>query len=316
MMEYVHVPVLLEEVVSWLKPEDGKKTLMVDGTLGEGGHAAQFLGRFPEICYVGVDADPRIMEKARFRLAGFGDRCRFFNQWYDDFFANYPLDERPARVLLDLGISIFHYQESQRGFSFAKDEPLDMRLSETAGPSVARYLAGCSEAELADVLFQYGEERYSRRIARAVVALRQSEGTGRILALTSRQLAEIVWQAVPHEYRHGRIHPATRSFQALRIMVNGELDRIRRVMAGAFEVLEPGGRLGIISFHSLEDRLVKHFFQDLGKACICPPEKPRCECGGKPRARILTRKPVEATEDECRSNPPSRSARFRVVEKL
>ena len=315
-MEIVHLPVMVEEVLRDLAPLSGQPALLVDCTLGEGGHSARFLHEYPELVVCGVDADKLIQAKARERLAAFGDRMHFFNTWYDHFFADYPL-ERPAdRILFDLGISVFHYVESGRGFSFSRDEPLDMRLADDAGPGVVEWLLRCTEQELATVLFGFGEERYSRRIAKAILAERERSGPAVFQALSSSGLARLIWDAVPADYRHGRLHPATRSFQALRIQVNGELGRIERALKGAFAHLAPGGRLGVISFHSLEDRIVKSYFRDLAKDCVCPPEQPRCSCGGIPRGRLLQRKAMLPTEEEASANPPSRSAKWRVIEKV
>lgn len=316
----VHVPVLLEEVTellgTGLEGPDGPRMLLVDCTLGEGGHTERFLQTFPRVDVIGLDRDPAIQAKARKRLAGFGDRAQFRLGWFDDILDSWNTESgRPDRVLFDLGISIFHYEQSGRGFSFRAEEPLDMRLdpagSDVQTPSAADLVNGLGEGELADLIFQFGEERYSRRIARAIAAAR---GSRRIE--TSSDLEKVVWQAVPQDYRRGRIHPATRTFQALRIAVNGELDRAVRGIRAAFRVLKPGGILGVISFHSLEDRVVKNLFREFAASCICPDDALRCECGGKPLARLVTRKPVEATEAEARDNPPSRSAKLRVVEKI
>ena len=314
-MDIVHLPVMVEEVLQYLKPDQTKDMLLVDCTLGEGGHSERFLQNFPLLSVCGIDADANIQAKAKARLAPFGERMRFFNMWYDDFFSSYPLERKADRILFDLGISVFHYMESGRGFSFSKDESLDMRLSESAGESVAAFLSHCGEEELANILFQLGEERYSRRIARAIIGARKERGAAVFKTLGSADLAELIWNAVPADYRHGRLHPATRSFQALRIHANGELDRIQRALGAAFECLAPGGLMAVISFHSLEDRIVKTTFRELAKDCRCPPEQPRCTCGRKAMAQLLTKKPLVPTENEIATNPPSRSAKLRVVEK-
>jgi 16S rRNA (cytosine1402-N4)-methyltransferase len=252
------------------------------------------------------------MKVAEKRLSGFGERVRFFNQWFNLFFKQYPLgDERPDLILFDLGISIFHYEKSGRGFSFTKDEPLDMRLSPDLEISAADIVNNYPESEIADLIFQYGEERYSRRFARTIV---ENRAAGPIT--TTAGLAEIIRKASPKEYRYGRLHPATKSFQALRIAVNGELARLDSVLSDALKVLRPGGRMGVITFHSLEDRRVKHFFKGMNKACICPPEQPICNCEGRRVVEILTKKPVTAADEEVKVNPPSRSAKLRVVRKI
>jgi 16S rRNA (cytosine1402-N4)-methyltransferase len=317
-MEMVHTPVLLEETVQYLAPRSGAE-LMVDATMGEGGHSHAFLSRFPELKIIGIDADRAIQAVARERLAEFGGRLHFYSGWAQTFFAEYPAElKRPDTILADLGVSRFHYEKSGRGFSFQKDEALDMRLDVSVpsggaftSATAAELLARLPEKELADVLYHNAGERYSRRIARAIVEERQ-RGT----VTTTAALAALVEQAVPASYRYGPVHPATRTFQALRIACNGELSRLPDLLEGALRVLEPGGRLGIISFHSLEDRIVKNFFRTKNKDCTCPPEAPICRCEGRRSVTILTRKGITPTDGEIERNPPSRSARLRVVEKV
>ena len=291
-MQYVHYSVMQNEVLSYLDPGD-REALMVDCTLGEGGHSNLFLRKYPNLKVIGLDRDSRIMEKAKNRLSGFGDRFEARNIWFDGFWKDY---DGPAVdfVLFDLGISVFHYEESGRGFSFKRQEKLDMRLDVNGELDASDVVNDYDEVSLADLIFRYGEERYSRRIAAAICNYRQ---TKRIEY--TNELADIVWNAVPNEYRHRRIHPATKTFQALRIEVNGELDRIVPALEGAVKALKPGGRIAVITFHSLEDRPVKWFFKDHENIL-----------------EILTKKPLEPTEEECEMNPPSRSAKLRVVEKL
>lgn len=310
-MEIVHTSVLLKETLTLLAPER-PDALMVDGTLGEGGHTEAFLEAWHELRVIGVDADVHIQARARERLAPFGDRVCFFPGWSDVFFETYPVESRkPDLILLDLGISLFHYSQSGRGFSFRNDESLDMRLDPHSGPSAADIVNTYPEGELADLIFKYGEERYSRRIARQICEQRRSSPFR-----TAKSLAESIFSAVPAQYRHGRIHPATRTFQALRIVVNNELERLPRLLDLAFGTLAPGGKLAVITFHSLEDRIVKNCFRELAKRCTCPPNVPICKCGGMPKAELLTRKAVEPGEDEIERNPPSRSAKLRAVRKL
>jgi len=298
-----------EEVLALAAVQDGD--LVVDGTTGEGGHSELFLQRYPGARLLCLDADPVIQLKAKERLGPFGDRVRFVHGWFDEVFAGWGTEERPQVVLLDLGISVYHYEESGRGFSFRGDEPLDMRLDPSAGESAADAVNTWSEEELARVIWTYGEESLSRRIARKIVEARKGERIE-----TAKQLADRIWEAVPPPARHGRIHPATKTFQALRIAVNGELDRLERVLEAGFRALAPGGRFCVITFHSLEDRAVKQFFRDKAKACICGPEVARCRCGGQPLAEDLTRHPLVAGDDEVDLNPPSRSAKLRGVRKL
>lgn len=312
LMDTVHYSVLQREVMDYLVPPEGTG-LFIDSTLGEGGHSQLLLENYPGLQVVGLDADSRILEIARRRLEPYGERVRLFNTWFNRFFREYPLGgEQPDAILFDLGISIFHYERAGRGFSFQKEEPLDMRLDEDLETSAFDIVNTYPKQELAQIFFQYGEERYSRMIADAIIRDR-----GQKPIKTSLELAEIIKSAVPGKYRHGRLHPATRSFQALRIVVNGELARLEAVLQDALRVLKVGGRMGVISFHSLEDRIVKRFFQEKSKPCTCPPEWPICKCGGENETvHLVNRKPVVPAEEEVEVNPPSRSAKFRVVEKV
>lgn len=315
-MEIVHTPVLLKPCLEYLSPVGEpyeKSAWMVDSTLGEGGHSNAFLSTFPSLNIIGIDADSVIQSRAKERLAPYGDRMHFYNGWFNDFYASYPAEfPKPDLILFDLGISVFHYERSGRGFSFRYDEPLDMRLDpDSENESAADIVNGMNEEELANLIYLYGEEKLSRRIARAIVEARNG---GKIES--SKVLAEIIFNAVPANYRYGQIHPATRTFQALRIAVNSELRHIPDALHNAFNALNTGGKLGVITFHSLEDRIVKNYFRNLGKKCVCPPEVSTCRCGGLPCAEILTRKPVRPDENEIRENSPSRSAKLRVVRKL
>jgi 16S rRNA (cytosine1402-N4)-methyltransferase len=310
-MEIVHTPVLLEETIQYLRPRSGGE-LMVDATLGEGGHSYAFLSRFPDLRIIGIDADGDIQKVAQERLKEFGDRIHFYAGWSQEFFADIPRDiKRPDTILIDLGISRYHYEKSRRGFSFSRDEVLDMRIDTGRGIPAAAFLTRLSEKELADLIYANGEERYSRRIACAI-----TEARSRGSVTSSAALAEIVAQAVPAAYRRGAVHPATKTFQAIRVAVNGELSQLPELLEAALGVLEPGGRLGVITFHSLEDRIVKNYFRDKNKDCTCPPEAPICRCGGHRIINLLTRKAVSPGVDEINNNPPSRSAKLRVAEKV
>ena len=314
-MEIVHTPVLLNECLSYLSPVGEpfeSSAYMIDSTLGEGGHSFNFLSKYPTLKIKGLDADSVIQTRAKERLSPFGERMSFYNGWFNDFYRNFPSDaEHPNLILFDLGISVFHYERSGRGFSFRHDEVLDMRLNSETTESAADVVNTMEEQKLANMIYLYSDEKYSRRIASEICRVRQ---TSRIES--TKQLADIIFNAVPAKYRHGNIHPATRTFQALRIQVNSELSRLPEAIHDAFNVLAPMGKLGVITFHSLEDRIVKNYFRNLGKQCVCPPEVPVCNCGGIPCAEVLTRKPVEPTEEEVRTNSPSRSAKLRVVRKL
>lgn len=314
-MEIVHTPVLLNECLEYLSPVGEtfeKNAFMIDSTLGEGGHSNAFLSKFPNLHILGLDRDKDIQSRARERLSVYGGRMEFFNGWFNDFYKNYPADkEKPDIILFDLGISVYHYEKSGRGFSFRYDEPLDMRLNAESGESAADICNNMREDELANLIYLYSDEKYSRRIARAICDERKNQKIE-----SSKQLADIIYNAVPGNYRHGAIHPATRTFQALRIAVNSELRRLPEALHAAFNDLKIGGKMGVITFHSLEDRIVKNYFRNLGKKCVCPPEQAQCTCGGTPCAEILTRKPVEPTSEEIKTNSPSRSAKLRVVRKL
>lgn len=314
-MEIVHTPVLLNECLEYLSPVGEafeKNAVMIDSTLGEGGHSFNFLSKYENLKIIGLDADKVIQAKARERLACFGERMNFFNGWFNDFYANYPDNlPKPNLILFDLGISVFHYERSGRGFSFRYDEPLDMRLNDSEGKSASDIVNTMREEELANLIFNYSDERYSRRIARAIVENRQ------LAPITnSKALAQIIYDCVPAPYRHGGIHPATKTFQALRIAVNAELNRLPEALHSAFNVLQVGGKMGVITFHSLEDRIVKNTFRNWAKVCSCPPEQPICTCGGSPKVELLTRKPIGPTEEEVKENSPSRSAKLRVIRKL
>jgi 16S rRNA (cytosine1402-N4)-methyltransferase len=308
--EFVHFSIMRDEVCSFLAPSKSGQ-LYVDCTMGEGGHSYEFLSRFPDIRLIGLDADPVIQQKAIKRLASFGDRVQFINTYFDEYFEDQIGLDKPDRILLDLGISMFHYEESGRGFTFGKVEPLDMRLNPENPLSAEILVNEFEEKELADLIYKYGEERYSRRIAQAIVRERAVEPIK-----SAFQLAEIVAHSVPAAYRHGRIHAATRTFQAIRIVVNNELGRLQSVLRGAVKSLNPGGVIAVITFHSLEDRIVKHFFKDLNRDCICPPEQPRCSCGGARVVDLVTRKPVVPSAEEVSMNSASRSSKLRVARKI
>ncbi len=309
-MKIQHDSVLTEEILEYLSPQK-PETLFVDATVGEGGHTEAMLDAFPGIRAVGVDADSTIIAKAKARLEGYGRRIVFYNTWYDVFFTEYPLDRRPGRILFDLGISSYHYAESRRGFSFKSEESLDMRLDIEQKETAADIINTYPQESIADILHHFGEERYAKRIARSIVQERMKSGIR-----TAGDLEKLIWKTVPQSYRHGRIHPATRCFQALRIAVNKELDRLKNALIAAFSVLEVGGRIAVIAFHSLEDRIVKRFFKEKARPCICPPEVQQCRCGGIQELRMINRKPLFPNAVEIDRNSRARSARMRVAEKI
>jgi 16S rRNA (cytosine1402-N4)-methyltransferase len=302
-----HQPVLYNEIIYLLRPHSSGR--YVDGTVGAGGHALGILKTSePGGCLLGFDVDASALEIARKRLENFQDRVTLVHASYSDLKAQL-VDigwQKVDGILLDLGISSMQIDVPGRGFSFRKDAPLDMRFDQS-NPVNARILVNqLPEDELADLLYKYGEERRSWQVAKAIVNARPIESTV--------DLAEIVASAT----RSGKpgMHPATRTFQALRIAVNDELSELEEVLPQAICSLRTGGRLAVIAYHSLEDRIVKHNFRKESKDCICPPEQIVCNCGHKARVTIVTKRPVRPQEDEIRSNPRSRSARLRVVEKL
>ena len=310
-MEYVHIPVLLEESMALLAPR-GNNELMIDANTGEGGHSFNFLSRYPELKMVCIDADSDILAIAEKRLKAFEQRVHYYSGWSHDFFAEYPSElKRPDTIFFDLGVSLYHYKESGRGFSFEKDEYLDMRINKAEGITAAELIARLPEKELADLIYNNAGERFSRRIASKIVNERKNSKI-----TTTSALAALVEGAVPASYRHGPIHPATRTFQSLRIAVNGELSKLPALLEAALRTLEPGGRLGVISFHSLEDGIAKRFFRSSNKNCTCPQNAPICKCEGRRSVNILTKKGIAPGKEEIERNPPSRSARLRVVEKV
>jgi 16S rRNA (cytosine1402-N4)-methyltransferase len=309
-----HAPVLYDVALAQLALDPGDH--VVDGTLGGAGHAAGILqATSPDGRLLGLDRDPEAIDRARERLAPFGQRVVLVQSSFRELEAVARIHHfAPADgVLLDLGLSSFQLAAPERGFSFVKDGPLDMRFDPSQGPTAADLVNQLPVEELADILYRYGEEKPSRRIARAIVAARPLR--------TTRELAEVIARALGggrgrSRRRTRRLHPATRSFQALRIAVNDELGALEAVLPQAVGLLRPGGRLVVISFHSLEDRLVKRFFRRQARDCVCPPEQPICTCQHQATLRVLTRRPLRPDESEVARNPRARSARLRVAEKL
>ena len=300
-----HVPVLFREVMDALRPAPGGR--YVDGTLGAGGHAAGVLAASaPDGRLLGLDRDPAALAFAATRLAGYGARATLVVASFGDMAAVAAAHGFAAvdGVLLDLGLSSRQLDDAARGFSFQQDGPLDMRFDPRAGATAADLVNNLSAEELADLFFRYGEEQQSRRIARLIVAHRPLH--------TTAELATLIAREARHSGRPGR-HPATKVFQALRIAVNGELEEIARGLRAAVGLLAPGGRLAVISFHSLEDRLVKEFLREQSRECVCPPQQPVCTCGAQPALRLVRRKAIKAGDEEMAENPRSRSARLRVA---
>ena len=302
-----HTPALYHAVLSALQPSAGSR--YVDGTLGAGGHAAGILeASSPDGELLGLDRDPSALALAQERLQIFGPRARLRHGSFAEMtsFAHELGWSTVNGVLLDLGLSSMQVDDPQRGFSFRGNGPLDMRFDPGQSLSAEDLVNGLSLKELEGILVRFGEEPRARRVAKAIVGARPLHTTG--------ELAEVVARAVGRT--RGRIHPATRTFQALRIAVNGELDALEVGLQQAVALLAAGGRLVVISFHSLEDRMVKDFMRRESMDCICPPGQPVCTCGHRATLRLVTRRPVRPGEEEVRANPRARSARMRVAERL
>jgi 16S rRNA (cytosine1402-N4)-methyltransferase len=307
-----HVTAMLEAAVRMLACRPGKT--IVDGTLGGGGHARRICEQIaPDGVFIGIDQDEDAIAHARRHLAGKHPRMHLVHGNFADL--AHILDRLEVAavdgILIDMGLSLHQIEDSGRGFSFGRDEPLDMRMDVRSPTTAADLVAALGERELADLFKRYGEERWAVRIARYLVAERRRQPIS-----TSLQLARLVAQAVPAAARRQPIHPATRVFMALRIAVNRELEVLDRFLATAMEVLNPGGRLCVLAFHSLEDRIVKQRFRQMAHPCTCPPSFPQCVCGRQATARLLTRKVLRPAEVEIRANPMARSTRLRAVEKL
>ena len=311
-MQYRHVPVMVKEVIDYLNCSSGKA--YVDGTLGGGGHARAILDAIgAEGCLVGIDRDPDAIAYAGKSFHRYKPNVHIFH----DNYTNLPKILSRLHIagvdgiLLDLGLSLYQLEGSGRGFSFMREEPLDMRMNPEQGRTAEAIVNRLSEKELAGIIGRYGEESWAVRIAKSIVAARRQQAIR-----SSLQLAEVVKKAIPARHRRGRIHPATRTFQAIRIAVNQELEALERFLYEAVNFLNPGGRLCILSFHSLEDRIVKERFKALARGCNCPPHFPKCVCGKTPQVSILTKKPVRPGQAEVQANPMARSARLRAAERL
>ncbi len=315
-MEEGHLPVMVEEVMTALSPRPG--SFQIDGTVGGGGHALRILeATNPDGRLLGLDADPRAIERTGRRLARFGDRVVLRNtnfEHLDDAARSVGWDLVDG-ILLDLGLSSYQLAEEERGFSFRAEGPLDMRFDPTRGVPASELVATLDEEALTRLLRTYGEEPDARRITRAIVRAREEAPIE-----TATQLAAVVSGAVSrprHTGRHSRIHPATRTFQGLRIAVNAELEVLGRALERAVDLLRPGGVLVVISYHSLEDRIVKRTFAAERRGCTCPPEAPVCVCGRQPRlAAVGGTKPRTPSEAEVAANPRARSARLRAAMRL
>ncbi len=305
-----HQPVLADQVVELLLPALEHGGVVVDATLGRGGHAARILEAAPRASLIGIDRDPVALESSRANLAAFSDRVRFAS---DNFSQLASVLERlrvasVRGVLFDLGVSSPQLDEPGRGFSFRAAGPLDMRMDPLRPLSADTVVNDYEEQELARVIQRYGEERFARRIARAIVRARPLTDTS--------SLAEVIRDAIPAATRRTGPHPARRTFQAIRIEVNDELGSLETALPAAVDALEPGGRMVVLSYHSLEDRIVKRYFIEEASGCVCPPTFPVCTCGAEARVRILTRRPIKPPAEELERNARASAAKLRAAERV
>ena len=310
-VDYGHKPVLLDECIEALaiRP-DG---IYVDGTLGRAGHSLEIVRRLTTGRLIALDRDESALAAARIRLADYMDRVTLVHSNFSrlgEVLHELGIDGADG-MLFDLGVSSPQLDDAQRGFSYKQDAPLDMRMDTTAALTARELVNTASYEELRRILFEYGEERYAPAIARAICREREQ-----MPIETTLQLADIIRSAMPGQALREKQHPAKRSFQAIRIAVNDELGELEPMLSAAEENLHPGGRLAVITFHSLEDRIVKRKLRELSTGCTCPPEFPVCVCGKKPKMELLTRKPIVSGEQELKENPRARSAKLRVARKL
>jgi 16S rRNA (cytosine1402-N4)-methyltransferase len=306
----MHIPVLVSEVVAGLRPvENG---IYVDGTVGYGGHAEALL-KTSSLQLIGLDRDIKAIEHVQQKFTN-EPRARFVHASYEQI--PEALSQLGVQlvdgVLLDLGASSPQFDQAERGFSFKDEGPLDMRFDQTSGGQTAQFvLSTYEQSDLARIIREYGEERFANKIATAIVRAREEKPLA-----STKQLAELIERTIPRRSWPTNIHPATRTFQALRIEVNKELQTLEAALPKLVNSLKPGGRVAIISFHSLEDRIVKNFFRHAAKTCVCPPELPLCRCEKKQTLKVLTKKPIIAQEEETNQNPRARSAKLRIAERV
>ena len=311
MSEFYHVSVLLDECIEALNIQsDG---VYVDGTLGGAGHSSQIVKRLDSGRLIGIDRDTVALKAAGERLAPYADKVSLVHSNFCEIKSVLQALDIPGvdGILLDLGVSSPQLDDSSRGFSYMNDAPLDMRMNNEDALSAYEVVNTWSQEELKRILFDYGEERYAPRIAEAICRRREEKPIA-----TTLELVDVIRGAMPAAALREAQHPAKRSFQAIRIAVNDELGSVEKVMRDAVECLNPGGRLAVITFHSLEDRIVKTAMVNASKGCTCPPNFPVCVCGKKPKVKLISKKPIVSTEEELERNPRARSAKLRVCEKL
>lgn len=310
-MEFNHISVLLNEVLEGLNiKEDG---IYVDGTLGGAGHSLEIIKRLKSGMLIGIDQDVNALNKANEVLSDYVGKFKLVHSNYENI-ASIVEDLGISKVdgiLLDLGVSSHQLDEESRGFSHNKDAPLDMRMDSTSPLTAWDVVNNYTQKELEDIIFQYGEDRWAKRIAEFIVNERKEKSID-----TTLELVTVIKKAIPKAVRLEGHHPAKKTFQAIRIEVNRELDVLKNSIDKMVSILNPGGRLAIITFHSLEDRIVKEAFKELFKDCVCPPSFPQCMCDKKREIEIITRKPITASSEELNANPRSRSAKLRIAEKL
>ena len=310
-MDFKHISVLLEESVQNLNIiKDG---IYVDCTMGGGGHSERIVSQLsPGGKLVGIDRDTEALAAAGKRLAAYSNVVFVHDNFHNikSILQQQGIDAVDG-IIADLGVSSYQLDNRGRGFSYMEDARLDMRMDASSDFDAYELVNTYSEEKLADIIFKYGEERFSRRIAKLIVEKRATAPIE-----TTLELVEIIKRAIPEKFRQKGSHPAKRTFQAIRIEVNGELEPLGQAVEDMFDCLRPGGRLSIITFHSLEDRIVKTKYQELAQGCTCPPQFPVCVCGKTPKAKIITRKPILPTDDECENNKRSKSAKLRIIEKL
>jgi len=310
-MEFKHYSVMLSETVDALKVKDGG--IYADGTLGGGGHSYEILSRGKDIHLIGIDQDSDAILAAKKRLAEFGESVTYVNDNFRNaasILDNLEVSEIDGMVL-DLGVSSYQLDNEERGFSYMKSAPLDMRMNQKGSLSAYDVVNTYTEDQLTDIFYRYGEENWSRRVAKFIVERREREPIK-----TTGELSEIIKAAIPQGARKDELHPEKRIFQAIRIEVNGELEILKDAVLDIVSRLKKGGRLAIITFHSLEDRIIKQVFSELAKGCTCPANFPVCVCGKKPEIKVITKKPILPTNEELSENSRSKSAKLRVAEKL
>ena len=310
-MEFKHYSVMLSETVDALNVTDGG--IYADGTLGGGGHSFEILSRGKNIRLIGIDQDKDALSAASKRLAQFGNQVTYVNSNFKNISSvldDLGIDEIDGMVL-DLGVSSYQLDNEERGFSYMKSAPLDMRMNQSAPLSAYEVVNEYSAEQLTDIFYRYGEENWSKRVAQFICEKRKEAPIK-----TTGELSEIIKAAIPKGARKDELHPEKRIFQAIRIEVNGELEILKGAVCDIVKRLKKGGRLSVITFHSLEDRIIKQVFADLAKGCTCPANFPVCVCGKKPEIKVITRKPILPSGDELSENSRSKSAKLRVAEKI